>query len=587
MLYICGMKKLLFSLVLLFTGFNFAQNDTITIVSYNLLNFPDGRTDCGATNINPPNRTDSLRKILRYLKPDIFVACEIQTKDGADSVLTRSLNVFGTSFYQMAPFLYSGGGGGELNNAMYYNSNKLIFLRQKAIVTNGRDINHYTLMVKDPNIAQHRDTIFVEVHMAHLKAGSAAADQTQRAEQTQVFRTYVESKPKMRNHFFCGDLNVYQSSELGYQNLITGGNNPFFDPIFQLGNWTNNSSFAAIHTQSPRLSGSWACGSTGGMDDRFDQILVTQNVLSGVDRLSYLNNSYKAVGNDGQHYNSGLLNAPTNALYPDSVVRAIYYLSDHLPVVMKVKPTLPTSNGLGLTYAHNGPLCQGNTNGTATVTPLYGQTPFTYAWDSNAGNQTTATASNLGPGSYCVTVTDATGMSDVVCFEIASIAAVNASAFPNGSTYLCDGQATIIVSGGTGPYTFSWNDPLNQTTQTATGLCPGNYICTVSDQGTCDVQVTAVIALVGLLENAVAEGKVLAFPNPFDDQVEIRNYTSANYSLDKIILRDLQGKIVSQWRFATLNSNDSIFINTQELSKGVYFVELIHENQISRFKMMK
>ncbi len=581
------MKKFLFLFTLLFAGINFAQNDTITLVSYNLLNFPDGRTDCGTNNVNPPNRTDTLRKILRYIKPDILVACEIQTKDGADSVLTRSLNVFGATNYQMAPFIYSGGGGGGLNNAMYYNTDKLIFLRQKPISTNGRDINHYTLMVKDPNIAQHRDTIFIEVHMAHLKAGSAAADKAQRAEQTQVFRTYVESKPLMRNHFFCGDLNTYQSSETCYQNLITGGNNPFFDPIFQPGNWTSNSSFAAIHTQSPRASGSWACGATGGMDDRFDHILVTQNVLAGGDHLNYLTNSYKAVGNDGQHYNTGLLNAPTNSQYPDSVVRAIYYLSDHLPVTLKLIPSLPAANGLALTYTQNGPLCQGNMNGISTVTPLYGQAPFTFLWDSNAGNQTTATATNLAPGSYCVTVTDALGLVDQVCFEIESIPAVNASVFPSGATYLCDGVATVVVSGGTGPYNFSWNDPLNQTTQTATGLCPGTYTCTISDQGTCAIQVNAVIALVGLLEHAIEEGQIITFPNPFENSIEISNLSTAQYQLDKIVLRDVHGKTIEEYRQQTLNGNDSIVLVTSSLPKGLYFVELMKEGQIVRFKLVK
>jgi hypothetical protein len=85
--------------VALFLGFSaFAQTDTVTIVAYNLLNFPNGRNDCGSNTV-VPNRADTLRKILQYVKPDIFVACEIQTEAGADSVLTRSLNVFGANNY--------------------------------------------------------------------------------------------------------------------------------------------------------------------------------------------------------------------------------------------------------------------------------------------------------------------------------------------------------------------------------------------------------------------------------------------------------------------------------------------------------
>ncbi len=564
-----------------------AQNDTITLVSYNLLNFPDGRNDCGASNINPPNRTDTLRKILGYLKPDIFVACEIQTEAGADSVLTRSLNVFGATNYQMAPFLPSSGGGGSLNNAMYYNTDKLIFLRQKPVLTSSRDINHYTLMIKDPNIAQHRDTIFVEVHMAHLKAGNTTADATERAAQTQLFRAYVESKPLMRNHFFCGDLNVYTSNEQGYQNLITGGNNPFFDPIFAPGSWSNNSTFAGIHTQSTRLTGSWACGATGGMDDRFDQILVSQNVLSGADNLSYLTNSYDAVGNDGLHYNAGLLSNPVNTQYPDSVVKALFYLSDHLPVLLKVIPDLPTTNGLGLTYAHNGPLCAGNPIGTATVTPLYGQGPFSFLWDASANNQTTATATNLTAGSYCVTVTDAQGLSDVVCFEIESIPTITANIFPTASTFLCDGQASVLVNGGTPPYAFLWNDAQGQTTQTAVNLCPGTYICTVSDQGGCSFQVSTTIALVGLAENALKNANLVVSPNPFAQSIQIRNEGNSDLKLDKIILRDVQGKLVAISSSNMLSVNESIALETNDLNSGIYFLELAYQDEIIRIKMMK
>ncbi len=573
-MYICRMKILMIFLCFTILSKAFAQNDTLTFVSYNLLNFPDGRNDCGSGNVNLPNRTDTLRKILQYLKPDIFVGCEIQTKAGADSILTRSLNVFGASNYQMAPFIYSNGGGGSLNNALFYNSDKLIFLRQKPILTSSRDINHYTLMAKDPNIAQHRDTIFIEVHMAHLKAGNSSANAAERATQTQVFRNYVETKPLMRNHIFCGDLNVYSSNEQGYQNLITGGSNPFFDPIFAPGNWTNNSAFAAIHTQSPRSSGTWACGATGGMDDRFDQILVTQNVLSGADALSYMTNSYKAVGNDGQHYNTSLLSLPVNSQYPDSVVNAIFYLSDHLPVTMKMLPNLPTSNGLGLTYVHNGPLCSGNLNGTVTVTPLYGTAPYTYLWDSNTGNQTSATASNLAPGSYCVFVTDALGLSDQVCFEIESIPGITASVFASASTILCDGQATAIVSGGTAPYNYLWNDPLNQTTQTATGLCPGTYICTISDQGGCDIQNVVVIQEVVGLEEIKNLGKLIVSPNPFVNFIEINCKSEQNLAIQSIRLLDAQGKILKKRLLNLVEGEWSITLDTSDLNKGVYFMEL-------------
>ncbi len=46
----------------------------------------------------------------------------------------------------------------------------------------------------------------------------------------------------------------------------------------------------------------------------------------------------------------------------------------------------------------------------------------------------------------------------------------------------CTGTSTATATGGTPPYTYMWNTVPVQTTQTATGLCPGTYIVTVNDQ---------------------------------------------------------------------------------------------------------
>jgi hypothetical protein len=298
------MKYALFTLLIVL-GFSVPaapQTVPLRVVSYNLLNFPNGRNDCGAGNVNLPNRADSLRKIMRYLQPDIFVGCEIQTEAGCDSVLTRALNVFGTTHYQRANFIQNSNGG-DLQNMLFYHSGKLTLKEQRSIPTGIRDIDHYILYLNDNTLPQHHDTCFIEVFMCHLKAGSASADQSDRAAQTALLRTILDGRPKGRNLFVCGDLNTYRSTEVGYQNLVSGGSNFLKDPINMPGNWTNNSSFAAIHTQSPRASGSTDCGVTGGLDDRFDHILVSQNVMSGINLLQYTTSSYKAIGNDGSHYN--------------------------------------------------------------------------------------------------------------------------------------------------------------------------------------------------------------------------------------------------------------------------------------------
>ena len=57
----------------------------------------------------------------------------------------------------------------------------------------------------------------------------------------------------------------------------------------------------------------------------------------------------------------------------------------------------------------------------------------------------------------------------------------------------CDGTATVTPSGGTAPYTYSWNTTPVQNTQTATNLCPGTYIVTFQDNSGCLSGVDTVI----------------------------------------------------------------------------------------------
>jgi len=49
----------------------------------------------------------------------------------------------------------------------------------------------------------------------------------------------------------------------------------------------------------------------------------------------------------------------------------------------------------------------------------------------------------------------------------------------------CDGEATAIATNGIAPITYSWDDPSSQTSSTATGLCAGTYVVSVTDSAGC------------------------------------------------------------------------------------------------------
>lgn len=552
------MTKFLFIACVLLSFTAKSQTDTISIVAFNVLNFPDGRDDCG-TNTVVPNRADTLRKVLNYLKPDVFVACEIQTEAGADSILTRSLNANGASNYQSALW-HNNSNGGNLNNQMYYNTNKLTFYSQDVIETSSRDIDHYVLYLNDPMLSTFYDTTFIDVYMCHLKAGQGGSNVTTRAAQTQLLMDYIGTQPTDHHHFVCGDMNVYTSSEAGYQNMITGPL-ALVDPINAPGSWNNNASFASIHTQSTRTTLNLDCGSKGGCDDRFDQILVSSNVMTGADSIQYLANSYDAVGNDGNHFNTNLLNG-ANTQYPDSVVNALFYMSDHLPVAMDVVVTYPTSNGLALYPLVQSVSCAGESDGEATIVANQGQAPYTYQWDAAAGNATTPTVTGLTAGTYCVQVTDDLGEVDNYCIYVGAPQPMFFNTFITADTDNCNGIIHLLMDGGVPPYTYQWNDPLMQTTPSLTDLCGGTYQAVVTDASGCELIANITVQLLSLEEQWM-ETVVLA-PNPTSGSILI----SSDEILSAMKIVDLSGRLVKEKSGASKNTNWDV----SELQSGTYFL---------------
>ncbi|MEM7039177.1 MAG: hypothetical protein AAF570_19530, partial [Bacteroidota bacterium] len=310
------------------------NKDTLTVVFYNLLNFPNGGGGI-------PNRADTLEKIMRHLSPDVLMVCELNSAAAANDILNNALNTAGITHYQQAAFISNTSSGDNLQNLIYFNSNKLRLLSQQPLQTTLRDISKYTLYYNDPNLAIHQDTTFIDFYVAHLKASQGSTNQNRRNAEITILRNHLNSQPTLRNSILGADLNIYRSTEPAYQTITTTGSYPMQDPINTPGSWNNNGTFAAVHTQSTRTFQLGGDGASGGMDDRFDQILTSSNVISGADRVRYLTGTYRAVGQDGLHFNANLTDAPPNLSEPADIINALFYMSDHLPVFMQVEVGIP------------------------------------------------------------------------------------------------------------------------------------------------------------------------------------------------------------------------------------------------------
>ena len=314
--------------------------DTIRQMQYNLLYYTAGNEspdDCTDANNNLDQKDAAFKIIVKEVMPDILCVNEIGKTDVyANRILNNVLNTDGIHYYGTLP-AYSISGNRSIGNRLFYDTRKFA-LKESAYVTTyygGTVINLYKMYYKSQSLAQG-DTAFITFIIWHLAAGSSDYNETTRAQQSRTLTNYMESAPSVlaNNFVLSGDFNVYTSSEEAYDNLV---NNPnylvrFHDPIGRSGSWNNNSQFADIFTQSTH-TGAADCASNGGMDDRFDFILVSNKVKNGTDKVKCLPETYHAFGQDGRRFNGSIV-SPANTAVSEQVAQALYTMSDHLPVVM-------------------------------------------------------------------------------------------------------------------------------------------------------------------------------------------------------------------------------------------------------------
>lgn len=327
-------KQLLLLIFITISCIAYCQVDTLRIMNYNVMKFP--------TTDN--TRADTLGIIVNYLKPDIAIFGEIETKAGADTILSRTFRKNGYPQFNMASYTFPSPCPACLFDLLYYDSNKYTEISTTEIYTVQRPITHYKLLIKK-HIATTNDTI--NIFAMHLKAGSASSDSTTRAAMSYELRKYLRQHQYLTNIIATGDFNTYTRNEQAFRNFVDSGevNNIFHDPINQLGKWHNNSAFKNCHTQSPFNTGyvGVAGGSTGGMDDRFDFLLVNNEIKDYTKGVGYISGTYRAVGNDGLHFNKAIIQTPVNTSVPSNILNALYHMSDHIPVFMKLKIDNPTT----------------------------------------------------------------------------------------------------------------------------------------------------------------------------------------------------------------------------------------------------
>lgn len=137
--------------------------------------------------------------------------------------------------------------------------------------------------------------------------------------------------------------------------------------------------------------------------------------------------------------------------------------------------------------------CSGYSDGSAEVVGTGGTAPYSYSWTELG--VTGGTQTNLLPGTYEIVVTDNNGCQHFEQIQISSTTSLLVSSEIQQISCFgeADGSATVEVNGGTPNYTYSWNDPANQSGATAVNLAPGTYTVSVADANNCQALYDVVI----------------------------------------------------------------------------------------------
>ena len=318
--------------------------ETVTVMQYNLLeygNYQSGWANCDETTNNTQDKDEAIRVVLNYVKPDILTVNEFgATQAIQNSFISHNLNIDGVNYWKSDNIVNYA--NSNIINHIFYNSDKMVLKKHAVIRTSLRDIDAYELYFKTQSLMAH-DTVKLVCMVAHLKAGDSNDDVERRKAMLQNAMYYVDEHYANENVLIMGDFNMYSATESGYRLLTATYENPearFVDPLSLVGGvgtWDNNRQYAPFHTQSTK---NWVdypdCPSGGGLDSRFDIMMMSDEIYMGFRSLRYVADSYQAVGNDGNHFNMSINQGSNNAV-PTNVANALFTVSDHLPVMMKLQ----------------------------------------------------------------------------------------------------------------------------------------------------------------------------------------------------------------------------------------------------------
>jgi hypothetical protein len=226
--------------------------------------------------------------------------------------------------------------------------------------------------------------------------------------------------------------------------------------------------------------------------------------------------------------------------------------------------TITQGSAINPLIATTNNLCAGENNGSIDLTVSGGTLPYAYLWSNNSNSED---ISNLAAGSYTITVTDGLGCTASTTVNITEPTALSITTTSTDELLGNDGTASVTTSGGTAPYSITWQ-PGGITTAAISGLTAGLYMVTVTDANGCgvttEVQIESQVGLSTLnLETALS-----IYPNPSATTITVSN--SASTVFDQVGVYTSEGRLLFEF---ALGGNESRILDISSWSPGRYVLK--------------
>ncbi|HTA83895.1 MAG TPA: T9SS type A sorting domain-containing protein [Bacteroidia bacterium] len=228
--------------------------------------------------------------------------------------------------------------------------------------------------------------------------------------------------------------------------------------------------------------------------------------------------------------------------------------------------------------------CYGG-SATATAFAYGGVKPYTYAW--SGGSTNTTNTATLTAGTYIVTIRDSNKCrlrDTIVVNQPPTFISSTTVTGMDTSISTCVGAASVQLVGTQSKYTFSWS-PSGGSGDTASSLCAGTYIATITDSTGCVEYDTVQILNYTGIQQYTNPQSIKVYPVPARDQINV-SIIGNSFTPEYIGVYDVTGRLLVSVK---AEANKSLYtINVSQLTEGTYFIKLSGNGEkVAKFTIAK